>query len=118
MKKLFVCYPRCLTCQRAQKWLDEAGLAYVMRDIKAQPPTEQELRTWHGKSGLALRRFFNTSGRQYRAFGLFAKLADMGEDEQFALIASDGMLVRRPIIVSGDTVLVGFSQDAWEAALS
>jgi len=114
MKNLFVCYPRCTTCRRAQQWLDEAGIGYQFRDIKAQNPAENELRSWHTKSGLPLRRFFNTSGLSYRELGLADKLADMSEDEQFALLASDGMLLKRPIMVTGDRVLVGFKEADWE----
>ncbi len=114
MKNLFVCYPRCTTCRRAQQWLDGAGIGYQFRDIKKENPAEHELRSWHAKSGLPLRRFFNTSGIQYRALGLADKLADMSEDEQYALLASDGMLLKRPIMVTGDRVLVGFNQADWE----
>ncbi len=111
----FLCYPRCSTCQKAKKWLDERGIAYVLRDIKEQNPTAEELRAWREKSGLPLKRFFNTSGLQYKALGLKEKLLAMTEEEQFDLLATDGMLVKRPILVGDDFVLVGFKEDAWRA---
>lgn len=114
---LAVCYPRCSTCKKAVKWLDDNGIEYTYRDIKEDNPSEEELRQWHAASGLPLKRFFNTSGMIYRDMGLKDKLPDMSEDEMFRLLASDGMLVKRPIAVCGDTVLVGFKQAEWEAAL-
>lgn len=114
---LFICYPRCTTCQKARALLDERGAAHRFRDIKLDRPTEAELRAWHGESGLPLKRFFNTSGQQYKAQGLAQKLPSMTEDEQFALLASDGMLVKRPILVGDDFVLVGFKRAEWEARL-
>ena len=115
---LFVCYPKCSTCQKAKAWLQERGVAFDERDIKQDNPTEQELRAWHEKSGLPLKRFFNTSGLQYKALGLKDKLPAMTEDEQYALLATDGMLVKRPILVLDDgRVLVGFQQDQWAEAL-
>ena len=105
---LFVCYPKCTTCQKAQKWLEEKGVEYQFRDIKQEKPTEQELRQWHAMSGLPLKRFFNTSGLQYKALGLKDKLPSMSEDEQFALLATDGMLVKRPLLVGADFALPGF----------
>ena len=113
----FVCYPRCSTCQKAKRWLDERGAAYELRDIKAQNPTAEELRAWHEKSGLPLKRFFNTSGLQYKALGLKDKLPAMSEEEQLALLATDGMLVKRPILVTADRVLVGFREAEYQAAL-
>ena len=114
MEKLtFVCYPRCTTCQKAQKWLMEKGIAIDVRDIKENNPTEAELRKWHQLSGLPLKRFFNTSGLKYKELGLKDKLPAMSEDEQFKLLASDGMLVKRPILVGGDVVLVGFKEKEW-----
>ncbi len=110
----FICYSRCSTCKKAKAWLDAVGVACRVRDVKEDPPTEEELREWQRRSGLPLKRFFNTSGRQYRALGLSEKLPAMSEDEQFALLASDGMLVKRPIAVAGDTVLVGFREAEWE----
>ena len=107
---LFVCYPKCTTCQKAKKWLDEHGVAYDFRDIKEENPTENELREWRARSGLPLKRFFNTSGLQYKALHLKDRLPDMSEDEQFALLASDGMLVKRPLLISEKCVLVGFKE--------
>ncbi len=114
---LFLCYPKCTTCQKARAFLDARGANYTPRDIKARNPSADELRAWHKKSGLPLKRFFNTSGLQYKALGLAQKLPAMSEDEQFALLAADGMLVKRPLLVGGDFVLVGFKPDEWETAL-
>ena len=114
---LFVCYPKCSTCQKAQKWLDAKGVAYEVRNIKEQNPTVDELRAWHKRSGLPLKRFFNTSGLQYKALGLKDKLPTMTEDEQLALLATDGMLVKRPLLVADDLVLVGFREKEWEERL-
>ena len=111
---LFLCYPKCSTCQKAKAFLDAAGISYTLRDIKTENPTEQELRQWHKLSGLPLKKFFNTSGLQYRALELTKKLPDMTEDQQFALLATDGMLVKRPVLVGDDFVLVGFRQPEWE----
>lgn len=113
----FVCYPKCSTCKKAQTFLDERGVEYEFRDIKLENPTEAEVREWHRISGLPLRRFFNTSGLQYRALGLSKKLPAMSEDEQFALLATDGMLVKRPVLVGSNFVLVGFKQNEWEEKL-
>ena len=113
----FLCYPRCSTCQKAKKWLDERGIAYELRDIKEQNPTAEELRAWREKSGLPLKRFFNTSGLQYKALGLKEKLPGMTEEEQFGLLATDGMLVKRPLLVTEERVLVGFREAEYEAAL-
>ena len=112
---LFLCYPKCSTCQKAKAFLDAAGVSYELRDIKTENPTEEELRNWHALSGLPLKTFFNTSGLQYRALELTKKLPSMSEDEQFALLATDGMLVKRPLLIGDGFVLVGFKQDAWEA---
>lgn len=112
---LFVCYPKCSTCQKARLFLDAHGVAYTIRDIKSENPTEEELRLWHQKSGLPLKRFFNTSGLQYKALGLAQKLPAMSEDQQFSLLATDGMLVKRPIVVTDDFVLVGFREADWSA---
>ena len=114
---LFVCYPKCTTCQKALAWLDAHGLSYEIRNIKEQNPTEEELRAWHTKSGLPLRRFFNTSGLSYKALGLKEKLPNMTEEEQLALLAGDGMLIKRPLLVGDDFVLTGFRQAEWEARL-
>ena len=114
---IFLCYPKCTTCQKAEKWLREKGISFETRNIKEQNPTVEELRAWHLKSGLPLKRFFNTSGLVYKSLGLSTKLAGMTEDEQYALLATDGMLVKRPIIVTDGAVLVGFKQAEWESAL-
>ncbi len=114
---LFVCYPKCSTCQKARAFLDAQTVKYDFRDIKQDNPTEAELRAWHEKSGLPLKRFFNTSGLQYRALELSKKLPAMTEDEQYALLSTDGMLVKRPILVGDNFVLVGFKQPEWERAL-
>lgn len=114
---LFVCYPKCTTCQKAQKWLEEKGVEYQFRDIKQENPTEQELRQWHAMSGLPLKRFFNTSGLQYKALGLKDKLPAMSEDEQFALLATDGMLVKRPLLIGADFALPGFKPAEWQERL-
>lgn len=111
---LLICYPKCTTCKKAQKWLDENGLTYTLRDIKAENPSAEELRDWQQRSGLPLKRFFNTSGQLYREMQLSQKLADMPETEQLALLASDGMLVKRPILVTEQTVLVGFRETEWQ----
>ena len=114
---LFLCYPKCTTCQKAKAWLDSRGTPYTLRDIKLDNPTAGELRQWRQTSGLALKRFFNTSGLQYKALGLKDKLPAMNEEEQLALLATDGMLVKRPILVGDGFVLVGFRQAEWEEAL-
>ena len=114
---LFICYPKFTTCQKAARWLEEQGVAAEVRDIKQDNPTEQELRTWHKMSGLPLKRFFNTSGLQYKALGLKDKLPQMTEDEQFALLATDGMLVKRPLLIGEDFALPGFKQAEWEDKL-
>ncbi len=110
---LFVCYPRCSTCQKAKAWLDTQGIPYEFRDIKIQNPTKEELRSWHALSGLPLRRLFNTSGLQYKALELKDKLPAMSEEEQFALLSSDGMLVKRPILVGEDFAFFGFKEADW-----
>ena len=111
---LFVCYPRCTTCQRARQWLDARHAEYTVRDIKLDNPTYDELAAWHRASGLPLKRFFNTSGQQYKALGLAQKLVDMDETAQLELLAADGMLVKRPILVGDGFVLVGFREPEWE----
>ena len=113
----FVCYPKCTTCQKAQKWLEEKGISYELRDIKTDNPTAEELTLWYRKSGLPLKKFFNTSGLQYKALGLKDKLPGMSEAEQLALLATDGMLVKRPLLVGDSFVLTGFRAAEWEAAL-
>ena len=112
---LFLCYPKCSTCQKAKAFLDANNIPYELRDIKLDNPSEEELRRWHSLSGLPLKKFFNTSGLQYRALELTKKLPTMTEDEQFALLATDGMLVKRPLLVGEDFVLTGFKQADWEA---
>ena len=114
---LFVCYPRCSTCKKAQKWLDEHGVSYDYRDIKEDNPTESELRDWLDKSGLDVKRFFNTSGQLYKSMGLKDKLPDMSVDEKLRLLATDGMLVKRPILIDGGSVLVGFKEEEWSLKL-
>ena len=111
------CYARCTTCKKALKWLDEKGIEYETIDIKADHPDEEALRKYHVASGLPLKRFFNTSGTLYRELELSKKLPDMSEDEQFSLLASDGMLVKRPLAVSGDLVLAGFREAEWQEKL-
>lgn len=113
----FICYPKCTTCQKAKKWLDDNNITYDLRDIKENNPTLAELKEWHKKSRLSLKKFFNTSGLLYKSMQLKDKLADMSEEEQYKLLASDGMLVKRPIIVKGDTVIVGFKEKEYEEAL-
>ena len=115
---IFVCYPRCTTCKKAEKWLADNGIAVQVRDIKENNPTEQEIRSWHEKSGLPLKRFFNISGLKYRELGLKDKLPNMSEDEQYALLATDGMLVKRPLLVGDEKVLVGFKEKEYEELLS
>ena len=114
---LFVCYPKCSTCKKARAFLDARDIPVEVRDIKEQNPTEQELRDWHAKSGLPLKRLFNTRGQLYRSLERSKKLPDMSEDEQFALLASDGMLVRRPVLVADGFALFGFKQKEWEELL-
>jgi len=111
---LFICYPKCTTCKKAQTWLDAQGVAYDFRDIKLENPSEEELRTWWKASGLPLKKFFNTSGLQYKALQLKDKLPTMSEEEQLALLATDGMLVKRPLLIGADFVLTGFRQVEWE----
>ena len=111
------CYHKCTTCQKAIRWLDERNIAYKAVDIKTAHPDEDTLRRLHQLSGLPLRKFFNTSGMLYREFKLSQKLPDMSEEEMFALLASDGMLVKRPLVVAGDTILLGFKEEAWKKAL-
>ena len=111
---LFLQYPPCSTCQKAKKWLDEQGLTYVDRHIKLDNPSYEELKAWFEASGLPLRRFFNTSGLVYKALDLKEKLPTMTEEEQLRLLATDGMLVKRPIVVTDGKILVGFRETEWE----
>ena len=114
MKPVMLCYEKCSTCKKALKWVEEKGCEVTVRPVREENPTVEELRQWHQKSGLPLKRFFNTSGNLYKDLKLKDKLPEMGEEEQYQLLASDGMLVKRPILIDGDIVLVGFKSDAWE----
>lgn len=118
MDLLFVEYPKCSTCQKAKKWLDSHSIAYTDRHIAEQNPTAEELALWQKRSGLPLKKFFNTSGILYKSMQLKEKLPSMSEEAQLALLASDGMLVKRPLIVSDDFVLIGFKEAEWENRLS
>ena len=111
---LFLCYPKCTTCQKAKAWLDEQGIAYDLRDIKQENPTYEELTDWYKKSGLPLKKFFNTSGLLYKSLDLKNKLPEMSEDEMLTLLATDGMLVKRPLLIGDGFVLVGFKETEWE----
>lgn len=111
----FICYPKCSTCKKAQSFLDENGIEYEIRDIKTDNPTYDELKEWYEKSGLDIKKFFNTSGMLYRSMGLKDKLAGMSIDEQLTLLASDGMLVKRPIAICRDAVLIGFNEEKWKS---
>lgn len=114
---ILYCHPNCSTCKKAKKWLEKAGIAYEERDIRLQNPDADTLLALRQKSGLPLKRFFNTSGMQYRALALSEKLPEMSEEEQLCLLVSDGMLVKRPLLVSDSMVLVGFREEAWAKAL-
>lgn len=114
---LFLQYPPCSTCRKAKAWLDSHGVEYTARHIKEENPTYEELKDWHAKSGMPLKKFFNTSGQLYKSMQLKDRLPAMSEDEQLQMLARDGMLVKRPILVKGDTVLVGFRESEWEQAL-
>ncbi|MBU9727908.1 arsenate reductase family protein [Diplocloster modestus] len=118
MNVLFIEYPKCSTCQRAKKWLQAHEVSFDDRHIKDERPTASELKDWVARSGLPVRRFFNTSGMVYKELGLKDKLPDMSEDEMIEVLASDGMVVKRPLIVGSDFVLVGFKEKEWEAKLS
>ena len=109
----FICYSKCTTCKKALKWLDEQGVAYDLIDIKENNPSREELAAWYAMSGLPLKKFFNTSGQIYRQMELSKKLPDMSEDEQLDLLATDGMLVKRPLVVGEDFVLTGFKEADW-----
>ena len=114
---LFLEYPKCSTCQKAKKWLDDHGIAYEDRHIKEQNPSAEELKAWHEKSGFPLKKFFNTSGMLYKEMQLKDKLPQMSEEEQYALLATDGMLVKRPVLVGDGFVLTGFKESTWAEAL-
>lgn len=113
----FICYPRCTTCQKAKKWLNEKGIEYNERDIKENNPTVEELSQWYKKSGLPLKKFFNTSGLLYKSMNLKDKIPSMTEEEQLELLAGDGMLVKRPILIGDGFVTTGFSEKLWEELL-
>jgi len=113
----FLCYPKCTTCQKAKKWLQANGVTFEERHIKENNPSIEELKDWHKMSGLPLKKFFNTSGLPYKELKLKDKLPTMSEDEQYNLLASDGMLVKRPILISDSFVLVGFKEADWKAIL-
>ena len=114
---LFIQYPPCSTCQKAKKWLDERGVVYTDRHMKENNPTYEELKAWYEKSGLPLKRFFNTSGLKYKELNLKERLPNMTEEEQLRLLASDGMLVKRPLIIADGLVLTGFKEAEWEKLL-
>lgn len=114
---LFLKYPKCTTCKKAKKWLEDNNVCFEDRHIVESNPSADELRLWHSKSGLPLKKFFNTSGLKYKSLGLKDKLPAMSEDEMFAILSEDGMLVKRPIVVGDDFVLVGFKEAQWRAAL-
>ena len=114
----FICYPKCTTCQRAKKWLDDNSLEYEFRDIKLNNPTLEELTKWYKKSGLPIKKFFNTSGLLYKSLDLKNKLPEMTEEEMLKLLSTDGMLVKRPLLIADDFVLVGFKEAEWEANLN
>ena len=109
----FICYPQCTTCQKAKRWLDDNKIEYEFRDIKFDNPTLDELKEWHKKSGLPLKKFFNTSGLLYKSLDLKNKLLTMSEEEMLNLLATDGMLVKRPLLIGDDFVLVGFKEDEY-----
>lgn len=117
MSVLFLEYPPCSTCKKAKAWLDQQQVSYQSRHIKEENPTVEELKAWHEKSGLPLKRFFNTSGLAYKALGLKDRLPTMPEEEQYQLLASDGMLVKRPLVIGDDFVLVGFREEQWQQHL-
>ena len=114
---IFICYPKCTTCQKARAWLDENGSSYTFRDTKMENPTYEELSAWHRRSGLPLKKFFNTSGLLYKSMALKEKRPTMSEDEMLKLLATDGMLVKRPLLVGDDFVLVGFKETKWAERL-
>ena len=113
----FICYPKCSTCQKALKWLEEKGIEYTLRDIKANNPAREELAVWHRMSGVPLRKFFNTSGLLYKSLGLKDKLPAMSEEEMLELLSSDGMLVKRPLVIGDGFVLIGFKEAQWAEKL-
>lgn len=114
---LFLCYPKCTTCMKAKKWLDDHKLSYELRDIKTENPTYEELKSWYEKSGLDIKKFFNTSGLLYKSMELKDKLPSMSEEEKLKLLATDGMLVKRPILITDDRILLGFKEADYEKAV-
>lgn len=114
----FICYPKCTTCQRAKKWLDDNNIEYELRDIKLNNPTVDELTEWYNKSGLPIKKFFNTSGLIYKSLDLKNKLSSMTEDEMLSLLATDGMLVKRPLLIGDDFVIIGFKESEWTEKLN
>lgn len=115
---LFVCYPKCTTCQKAKAWLDGRNIPYTLRDIKEDNPTYDELKAWHSQSGLPMRRFFNTSGLAYKALALKDRLPAMDEEEQLRVLSTDGMLVKRPLLIGEGFTLVGFREEDWAKRLA
>ena len=113
----FICYPKCSTCQKARRWLDDNNIPYALRDIRTDNPTAEELAAWHQMSGLPLRKFFNTSGLLYKSMDLKTKLPAMGENEMVSLLSTDGMLVKRPLIIGDGFVLTGFKEAEWSQHL-
>jgi arsenate reductase len=113
----FICYPKCTTCQKARKWLDAKGVSYELRDIKEDNPSYEELTEWYKMSGLPLKKFFNTSGQVYKSMELKNKLPDMTVEEQLKLLATDGMLVKRPILINGSKIVIGFKESEYEEAI-
>ena len=113
MDMMFIGYPKCSTSKKAEQWLKDNGVAYKFRNIVEENPTEDELRTWHKKSKLDIKRFFNTSGLKYRELNLKDRLKHMSDDEKYALLATDGMLVKRPILINGDRIITGFNESEW-----
>ena len=114
---LFLCYPKCTTCKKAEKWLKENHLEYKMRDIKEENPNYEELKQWYERSGLDIKKFFNTSGNLYKELGLKDKLPDMSEEDKLKLLATNGMLVKRPLLITEDAVLTGFKEEQWRSQL-
>lgn len=110
----FICYPKCTTCQKAKKWLDDNNIEYELRDIKDNNPTVEELESWYEKSGAPLKKFFNTSGLLYKSMELKDKLPNMTEREMLALLSTDGMLVKRPLLIADSLILIGFKEAEWE----
>ena len=114
---VFICYPKCTTCQRAKKWLEENNYKYTLRDIKTEQPSYEEIKKMHEQSGLDIKKFFNTSGLLYKSLGLKDKLPNLSIDDKYKLLSSDGMLVKRPLLLVGNNVLVGFKADQWSVAI-